>query len=139
MSDNKDHKKSDEAPRGSLSVRALAMPADTNPNGDIFGGYLLSQMDIAGAIYSQEVAGGRTVTIAIDSMSFYLPLHVGDTLCCYCETLKQGNTSISVKVEAWAVRRFDSERIKITEGVFTYVTIDDDRKPRPIKKNNKQG
>jgi acyl-CoA thioesterase YciA len=124
--------KAKETPTGSLAVRSLAMPADTNPNGDIFGGYLLSQMDIAGAIYSQEQAGGRTVTIAIDSMSFYKPLNVGDTLCCYCDTLKIGNTSIKVKVEAWAVRRFNTERVKITEGVFTYVAIDDDRKPRPI-------
>lgn len=121
-------------PQGRLAVRALAMPADTNPNGDIFGGYLLSQMDIAGALHSQEVAKGRTVTIAIDSMSFLLPLYVGDTLCCYCETLKVGRTSITVKVEAWAVRRFASERIKITEGIFTYVAIDDDRKARPIQK-----
>ncbi len=126
--------KNSEQPQGSLAVRALAMPADTNPNGDIFGGYLLSQMDIAGAIYSQEIASGRTVTIAIDSMSFYRPLNVGDTLCCYCDTIKLGNTSIKVKVEAWAVRQFASERIKITEGTFTYVAIDDERKPRPIKK-----
>ncbi len=125
--------KNSETPQGSLAVRALAMPADTNPNGDIFGGYLLSQMDIAGAIYSQEIAKGRTVTIAIDSMSFYRPLYVGDTLCCYCDTIKKGNTSIKVKVEAWAVRQFASERTKITEGTFTYVAIDENRKPRPIE------
>ncbi len=133
MSERK-NRAGDGAPSGTLSVRSLAMPADTNPNGDIFGGYLLSQMDIAGAIYSQEIACGRTVTIAIDSMSFHRPLHVGDTLCCYCDTIKLGNTSIKVKVEAWAVRRFDTERVKITEGVFTYVAIDSDRRPRPIKR-----
>lgn len=133
MSDKTEETKSSETPQGRLAVRALAMPADTNPNGDIFGGYVLSQMDIAGAIYSQEVASGRTVTIAIDSMSFYRPLNVGDTLCCYCDTIKVGNTSIKVKVEAWAVRQFASERIKITEGTFTYVAIDENRRPRPIK------
>jgi len=136
MSDK--NKNAPKEPQGKLAVRALAMPADTNPNGDIFGGYLLSQMDIAGAIYSQEVAKGRTVTIAIDSMSFLLPLYVGDTLCCYCETLKMGKTSLTVKVEAWAVRQFNSERIKITEGTFTYVAIDSDRKPTAIIKKEKE-
>ena len=130
---NKENKEVLE-PQGRLAVRALAMPGDTNPNGDIFGGYLLSQMDIAGALHSQEVARGRTVTIAVDSMSFLQPLYVGDTLCCYCDTLKTGRTSIKVKVEAWAVRRFASERIKITEGIFTYVALDDERKARPIQK-----
>lgn len=124
----------DETPQGELTVRTMAMPADTNPIGDIFGGYLLSQMDIAGGIYTQKIARGRTVTIAVDSMTFHKPLNVGDVVCCYCDTIKIGNTSIAVKVEVWTIRKFSSEREKITEGVFTYVAIDDDRKPRPIKK-----
>ena len=119
-------------PQGELTVRTMAMPKDTNPIGDIFGGYLLSQMDIAGGIYTQKIAQGRTVTIAVDSMTFHKPLNVGDILCCYCDTIKIGNTSIAVKVEAWTIRKFQSDREKITEGVFTYVAIDDDRKPRPI-------
>jgi acyl-CoA thioesterase YciA len=119
-------------PQGELTVRTMAMPKDTNPIGDIFGGYLLSQMDIAGGIYTQKIAQGRTVTIAVDSMTFHKPLNVGDILCCYCDTIKIGRTSIAVKVEAWTIRKFQSDREKITEGVFTYVAIDDDRKPRPI-------
>lgn len=119
--------------QGELTVRTMAMPKDTNPIGDIFGGYLLSQMDIAGGIYTQKIAKGRTVTIAVDSMTFHRPLNVGDILCCYCDTIKIGRTSIAVKVEAWTIRKFQSDREKITEGVFTYVAIDDNRKPRPIK------
>ena len=116
-------------PQGHLTVRTLAMPADTNPMGDIFGGWLLSQMDIAGGIYTQKISKGRMVTVAIDSMTFHLPLFVGDTLCCYCNVIKQGRTSISVKIEAWGVRQFQDERVKITEGVFTYVHVDSNRKP----------
>lgn len=124
----------DGEPQGELTVRTMAMPKDTNPIGDIFGGYLLSQMDIAGGIYTQKIAKGRTVTIAVDSMTFHKPLNVGDILCCYCDTIKIGNTSIAVKVEAWTIRKFQSDREKITEGVFTYVAIDSNRKPRPINK-----
>jgi len=123
----------EQTPQGELMVRAMAMPRDTNPMGDIFGGYLLSQMDIAGGIYSQKLAQGRTVTVAVDSMTFHKPLFVGDVLCCYCETIKMGKTSITVKVDAWTIRKFQSEREKITEGVFTYVAIDDNRKPVLIK------
>lgn len=119
-------------PQGELTVRTMAMPRDTNPIGDIFGGYLLSQMDIAGGIYTQKIAQGRTVTIAVDSMTFHKPLNVGDILCCYCDTIKVGRTSIAVKIEAWTIRKFQSDREKITEGVFTYVAIDDQRKPRPV-------
>lgn len=127
----------EEGPKGELTVRTMAMPADTNPIGDIFGGYLLSQMDIAGGIYTQKIAEGRTVTIAVDSMTFYKPLNVGDVLCCYCDTLKIGRSSIVVKVEAWKIKQFQSKREKITEGVFTYVAIDADRKPRPVKKEGR--
>ncbi|MEC7278040.1 MAG: acyl-CoA thioesterase [Bdellovibrionota bacterium] len=125
-----------DAPTGELTVRTMAMPRDTNPIGDIFGGYLLSQMDIAGGIYSQKIAKGRTVTIAVDSMTFYKPLNVGDVLCCYCDTIKIGRTSIAVKVEAWTIRKFQADREKITEGVFTYVAIDDNSRPRPIKEES---
>lgn len=124
-----------EQPRGEMMVRTLAMPADTNPMGDIFGGWLLSQMDIAGGIFTQKLSKGRMVTVAVDSMTFHQPLFVGDTLCCYCEQIKMGRTSIAVKVEAWAARQFNAnneDRIKITEGVFTYVKVGSDRKPIPI-------
>ena len=93
-------------------------------------------MDIAGGIYSQKIAKGRTVTIAVDSMTFYKPLNVGDVLCCYCDTIKIGRTSIAVKVEAWTIRKFQADREKITEGVFTYVAINDNSRPRPIKEES---
>lgn len=128
-------KEAAEAPLGDLVVRTLAMPADTNPNGDIFGGWLLSQMDIAGGIFSKRYAQGKTVTVALDSMQFHRPVFVGDVLCCYCLLEKVGKTSMSVKVEAWTVREYSDSRIKVTEGLFTYVAIDKDRRPRPVQKN----
>lgn len=124
-----------KAPQGELAVRTLAMPADTNPNGDIFGGWVLSQMDIAGAIVAGKTAKGRTVTVSLEAMKFHLPVHVGDVLCCYAEVTKIGRTSITIKIEAWAMRNFDPERVLVTEGIFTYVAIDDHRKPRPVPKD----
>lgn len=115
-----------------LITRGLAMPADTNPDGDIFGGWVMSQMDIAGGILTKKRAKGRTVTIAVESMVFHLPVYVGDVLCCYCGVTKIGRTSIEVKVEAWASRQYKDERVKVTEGVFTYVAIDENKKPRPV-------
>ena len=124
---------SDEGPNGHLTVRCLAMPADTNPQGDIFGGWVLSQMDIAGAIYCKRKANGRVVTIAVDKMSFYLPVMVGDILCCYVSRLNIGNSSIQVKIEVWVERELDGYMLKVTEGIFTYVAVDSTRRPRPIR------
>lgn len=124
---------SGEEPLGELAIRTQAMPADTNPSGDIFGGWVLSQMDIAGGVYSSSLARGRTVTVAVDGMTFHRPVLVGDILCCHVQTIKTGNTSLSIKVEAWVSRNF--RRFKVTEGIFTYVAIDEDRKPRPIGEN----
>ena len=119
------------SPIGEMAVRVLAMPADTNPAGDIFGGWVLSQMDIAGGIVTARAAKGRTVTVAIDSMTFHKPVLVGDTLCCYVEIIKTGKTSLTVKIETWVRRQFDdNERVLVTEGVFTYVAVTDDRVPR---------
>lgn len=119
-------------PVGEMITRTLAMPADTNPDGDIFGGWVLSQMDIAGGILTKKVAKGRTVTIALDSMVFHLPVFVGDVLCCYGKVLKKGRTSITVHVEAYARRQYVDERVKVTEGIFTYVHVTEDRKPIPL-------
>jgi acyl-CoA thioesterase YciA len=110
------------------------MPADTNPNGDIFGGWLLSQMDIAGGIASGKIAQGRTVTVAIDSMNFHLPVHVGDVICCYVDEIKRGRTSMTLKIEAWTLTGFQTKRVLVTEGIFTYVAIDQNRKPRVLPK-----
>lgn len=123
---------SGEAPNGELSIRTVAMPADANPSGDIFGGWLLSQMDVAGGIIAHRIALGRAATIAVDAMKFHLPVFVGDILCCYAAVSRIGRTSIAVRVEAWAERRNSTVRVKVTEGTFTYVAIDEQRKPRPL-------
>ena len=123
---------SDETPHGELSIRTVAMPADANPAGDIFGGWLLSQMDVAGGIIAHRIALGRTATVAVDAMKFHLPVFVGDILCCYAAVARIGRTSIAVRVEAWAERRNSTVRVKVTEGTFTYVAIDEQRKPRPL-------
>lgn len=118
---------------GELSLRTLAMPADTNPNGDIFGGWLMSQMDIAGSIYAMKQCVGRVVTVAVDSMVFHSPVNVGDIVCCYANTTREGRTSITIKIEVFVFKRFQKERTKVTEAVFTYVRIDDNGRPVPIK------
>lgn len=122
----------DQAPDRSPSLRTLAMPGDANPNGDIFGGWLMSQMDIASGTYAFHEAGGRVVTVAVDAMTFHKPVYIGDEVSCYCQTKRRGNTSIAVHVETW-VRRFDDSRTeKVTEGTFTFVAIDKNGRPRPL-------
>ncbi|MGQ0675381.1 MAG: acyl-CoA thioesterase [Rhodospirillales bacterium] len=122
------------APRGELVIRTLAMPADTNPNGDIFGGWVLGQMDIAGGTYCFGRAKGRVATVGVESMSFHQPVRVGDVLCCYVELVRVGRTSMTTNIEAWALRRAGGERIRVTEGCFSYVAIDDEGRPRPVPK-----
>ena len=119
-------------PRGELTVRTIAMPADTNANGDIFGGWVLSQMDQAGGIAGVERAQGRVVTVALDAMQFIRPVRVGDVLCVYTEVEKVGRTSMKIHVEAWARRFTTHTREKVTDATFTFVAIDDNGKPRPI-------
>ncbi len=124
---------SKETPLGELSLRTLAMPADTNPAGDIFGGWLLSQMDIAGGLAAKSLSQGRVATIAIDAMTFHRPVFVGDVLCCYCALERVGRSSMRYRIQAWVVRgAVEDERFKVTEGVFTYVAIDDDRRSRAV-------
>ncbi|MBI4920387.1 MAG: acyl-CoA thioesterase [Devosia nanyangense] len=119
-------------PNGTLTIRTLAMPADTNPAGDIFGGWVMSQMDIAGAIAAVERSGGRVVTVAIDAMTFIAPVKVGDILCVYTSIARVGTTSITVAIEAWARRNRVDERVKVTDGHFVYVAMSDDGKKRPV-------
>ena len=119
-------------PQGELTTRTLAMPADANPSGDIFGGWVLSQMDIAGGIAAGQRAQGRVATVAINAMSFIRPVNVGDILCVYSAIERTGRTSISVGLEAWALRGRIGERVKVTEGVFTFVSIGEDGKPCPL-------
>ncbi len=127
-------------PQGSLVLRTMAMPADTNANGDIFGGWILSQMDIAGSILAKEVAGGRTVTVAIDGMKFLKPVQVGDVVCCYGQVKKIGNTSMTLNLEVWVrpvLRQVEDaqSRFKVTEANFTFVAIDENGNKRPIPKD----
>ncbi len=115
-----------DQPTGDLLLRTLAMPADTNPQGDIFGGWIMSQMDIAGGIMAQEIAGSRVVTVAVNSIKFIKPVSVGDTVGCYGKLLRTGTTSITINLEVW-VKHTPSpkEEMKVTEAAFTYVAVDE--------------
>ncbi|WP_417602855.1 acyl-CoA thioesterase [Primorskyibacter flagellatus] len=115
-----------------VTLRTLAMPADTNVSGDIFGGWVLSQMDIAAGIVAGERAEGRVATVAVDAMKFLRPVKVGDVLCVYCEIKRVGRTSMAIDVEAWVRRGLATGREKVTEAIFTFVTIDDEGKPREV-------
>lgn len=114
------------------SARTIAMPADANPHGDIFGGWLLSQMDLAGMTVTTRRSKGRTVTVAITGMTFHRPVFIGDEVSCYVELLKVGHTSLTVNIQSWVRRGVGGEQIPVTEGVFTYVAVDADGKPRPV-------
>jgi acyl-CoA thioesterase YciA len=125
----------DSEPDGELTLRTLAMPAETNPSGDIFGGWVLSQMDIAGGILANERANGRVATVAVDAMKFIRPVKVGDVLCVYCRVIRVGRTSIAIGVEAWVRRGRIGDREKVTEAVFTFVALDDQGRPRDVPDN----
>ena len=124
-------------PKGGLVLRTLAMPADTNPNGDIFGGWIMSQMDIAGGLAAKDRCGSRVSTVAVESMTFHNPVKVGNVVCCYAEILKVGTTSMRIQLEVWVMSHpYKKEvRTKVTEGVFTYVAIDDEGQPTPVDQN----
>jgi acyl-CoA thioesterase YciA len=119
-----------ETPQGDLTTRTLAMPADANPAGDIFGGWVLSQMDLASGICAGQRAQGRVVTIAVNAMTFLRPVYVGDVLCVYCSIAREGRTSIGVHIEAWALRNRIGKREKVTDGTFTFVAIDANGRPK---------
>jgi acyl-CoA thioesterase YciA len=125
-------------PDGLLVLRTIAMPKDCNPNMDIFGGWILSQMDAGGGLLAKEVARSRVVTVTIDKMTFVRPVRVGDTICVYAKVLRVGNTSMDIGMEVWAkdlTDEFDEERHIVTEGRFRYVSIDKEGRPRPIPDN----
>ncbi len=119
-------------PSGALTIRTLAMPADTNPAGDIFGGWVMSQMDIAGAIAAVERVKGRVVTVAVEAMTFIAPVKVGDILCVYTAIDRVGTTSITVAIEAWVRRNRLADRVKVTAGHFVYVALGEDGSKRKI-------
>lgn len=125
-----------DEPIGDLTIRTLAMPADTNQNGDIFGGWLLSQMDLGGGIFASKLAQTRTVTVAIDAMNFRKAVYIGDVVSVHATLVRLGKTSITVHIEAWVLRRKESRPILVTDGNFTYVSIDEQGRPQVIKRGD---
>lgn len=121
-------------PVGEVVIRTIAMPADANANGDMFGGWLISQMDLGGAILARGTARGRVTTVAVDGMSFLRPVNVGDIVTCYAKLLGIGRTSMKIAVDVWVQRYSDSTLLHVTEGTFTYVAIDERGKPQPVKR-----
>lgn len=128
-----DDNKTPVPPDYDLSLQTVPMPADTNSNGDIFGGWILSQMDIAGAVKAVQTTKKRVTTVGIDAMSFYKPVFVGDIVSFYTKVERIGTTSITIKIESWAKRRIAQNNVKVTEGVFTYVALNEHREPTPIE------
>jgi acyl-CoA thioesterase YciA len=123
-----DHPPLDREP----AIRTIPMPADANANGDIFGGWMMAQMDLAGAVAAMRQARGRVATVAVDAMTFHRPVMVGDLVSCYAEVSRVGRSSMAVRIDAWVERRLSGEAEQVTSGTFTYVAIDDSGKPRPV-------
>ncbi|HHR6221741.1 acyl-CoA thioester hydrolase YciA [Providencia alcalifaciens] len=124
-----------QLPNGELVLRTLAMPSDTNANGDIFGGWLMSQMDIGGAILAKEIALGRVVTVAVNGIKFQKPVAVGDVVCCYARCLKTGKSSVTINIEVWVKKVAThpvGQRYQATDAIFTYVAVNDDNTPRAL-------
>lgn len=119
-------------PRGKLALQTVAMPADTNANGDIFGGWVVSRMDMAAAIEARYRAKSRVVTVAIDKLVFIKPVYVGDTVVCFADLQKVGHTSMEFKVEVWTAAISSENLKKVAEGIFTFVAINEERKPHPV-------
>ena len=119
-------------PKGTLTLRTMAMPADANPAGDIFGGWVMAQMDLASGISAAERARGRVVTAAVKEMAFELPVKIGDTLSIYTEVERVGRTSITLRVEAWAHRSRYNQQEKVTAGTFIMVALDENGQPKPV-------
>ncbi len=119
-------------PKGELTVRNVAMPADTNPSGDIFGGWIMGLMDVSAGIAARDRARGRVVTASVSSLSFLHPVKVGDVVCCYTDVVGTGRTSITLEVETWVVRDQRANLLKVTEAKFVMVAVDADGRPRPV-------
>ena len=122
----------EQEPTGHPHLRVVAMPRDANPGGFIFGGWTLSQMDLAGAMLAAEQAQGRVATVAIDAMKFLRPIEVGDQVSCYSSLMERGGSSLTIKVETWARNRGAPNGAKVTEGVFTFVALDEQGQPRQL-------
>lgn len=116
-------------------IRVMAMPKDTNSAGDIFGGWIMSQVDLAGSVFAHGYVKERVVTVAVNSFAFHQPVFIGDVISCYAELVKVGNTSITIEVTVFAERYREEKAVKVTQAVLTYVAVDENRKPTPIKKS----
>lgn len=123
------------APRGSLCLQTIAMPKDANANGDIFGGWLVSQMDLAAGVAARKQARGRVATVAIDAMVFLRPVKIGDIVSCHTAILSIGRSSMKIMVEVWETDDLDGAQTKLTEGLFTFVAIDEDGRTRPVPRD----
>ncbi|MFB9133889.1 acyl-CoA thioester hydrolase YciA [Vibrio sp. AK197] len=126
------------SPKGQMILRTLAMPADTNANGDIFGGWIMSQLDLAGGILAKEISSGRIVTVSVSSITFKKPVRVGDVVCCYGECTRIGRTSMEMNLEVWVKPVKEDgvgHRFQVCEATFNYVAIDSQGRPRPIETN----
>jgi acyl-CoA thioesterase YciA len=119
-------------PRGKLELRTVAMPADTNPAGDIFGGWIMSLMDLAAGVAARAAANGRVVTAAVSRLEFITPVKVGDVVCCYAAVDRIGRTSLTLGLETWVLRQGQEERFKVTAAEFVLVAVDADGRPRPV-------
>ena len=135
----KEKQRNSTGPKGELASRTLAMPADSNPKGDIFGGWIMSLMDSAGKMSATPYAGGRVVTVAVSNITFLQPVHVGDTVCCYTDVKRIGRTSITLDVEVWVLRQGQGERIKVTDAEFTFVAVHEDGRPRELASSDTKG
>jgi acyl-CoA thioesterase YciA len=123
-----------DTPQGEVVIRTIGMPADTNANGDIFGGWLMSQMDLGGAVLARGISQSRVVTVSVEAMSFVSKVAVGDTVTCYARLLTVGRTSMRIQVDVWVHRFVDGHQVRVTEGIFTFVAIDAEGKPTPVKR-----
>ncbi len=123
---------SEQEPSGLLTIRTIAMPCDLNYEGDVFGGWLMSQMDMAGGIAARWRAKGRVATVAVEAMQFHTPLRMGDEISCYCVERRIGRTSLTYGVDVWVRRRDGGVQEKATQGTFTFVAIGPDGRPRPV-------
>jgi acyl-CoA thioesterase YciA len=126
-------------PRGELAARTLAMPADTNPAGDIFGGWIMSLMDAGGAITATRRAEGRVVTASVTNIEFLQPVKVGDVVCCYADVIRVGRSSMTLCVEVWVLRQGHGRRVKVTASEFTFVALDEEGRPRSLARSRSYG
>ncbi len=121
-------------PRGTLTLQTIAMPGDTNANGDIFGGWLMAQMDLACSVLARQRARGRVATVAVEGMTFHQPVHVGDVVSMHAELLREGTTSMAIELEAWVSRQPSGDLLKVTEATFVFVAVDEKGRKRPLPK-----